>query len=964
MARFSEISNPPKKRSKRLTWFLVLLTFLVIAAVVMSAISLVKQLNNDDDTVPVNSLKMIQETTTRSHGDHHSSTAPVTNGNIRNDAIVECRPKPKPNGAIVDQSGCEISGCVWIDWAEHKAPKCVYKEDTGYTVIGDIQHNGNTYTASLRRKGLSKVFDQDVHEMMKVEVEMYNDYALRIHFYPRNSTDVFEIPDEALKMNKPTKATDSRYKYHVTFTTEPYFGIQVIRNSTGAVIFNTTLPGLLFAEQFIQISTKLPSDNIYGFGEHNHRRFRHDMNWKLWPIFTRDVAPIDEWNLYGAHPVYMNLENDGNANMVFLKNSNAMDILLQPNPYPAITYRTIGGVLDFYIFLGPTPQMALQQYTEAVGRPLMPPYWSLGFQLCKWGYENLSVVEDVVEQTKEADFPQDVQWGDIDYMYNKFIFTRNNDTFYGLPEFVDKLHDEGQKYVIIIDPGVGSNDTIYKEAKRINPGYKMYEDGVANNTFITINGSILQGEVWPGQSAFPDFTNLENTLPWWEHYIRYFYYTSGVKFDGLWIDMNEPASFVKGSSVGCAKNKWNYPPYVPHILGGDYDGGSLFDKTICMDAQQKWGKHYDVHSLYGHSMAIVTNKALQNVFPQKRPFVLTRSSFAGTGKYAATWLGDNQSQWRQIPWSIIGILEYGLFGFSMVGADICGFYFAAKYEMCLRWMQLGAFYPFARNHNALGFEPQDPAAWGTKFVGIVRQSILIRYKILPYLYTLYHEAHVYGNTVGRSLMFEYPQDKNTWDIDRQFLLGAAFLVTPVMEKGKLKVDGYIPKGRWYNYYDGTEVQNTGTTHTLDAPLETINLHLRGGYILPTQEPDNTTVYSRKRPMGLMVCLDENKNANGNLFWDDGESKDTYTRRNYLQITFNATQGQELSLNVVHSNYAEAKSLYFGIIEIYGLNSLPGELYVNNKRLQNMHIRPKGKIVQFIDLNLNITQNHILKWRQF
>ncbi|KAJ8309668.1 hypothetical protein KUTeg_011533 [Tegillarca granosa] len=797
----------------------------------------------------------------------------------------------------VDEEHCITIGCVWIDWAEHKAPKCVYKEDTGYTVIGDIQHNGNTYTASLRRKGLSKVFDQDVHEMMKVEVEMYNDYALRIHFYPRNSTDVFEIPDEALKMNKPTKATDSRYKYHVTFTTEPYFGIQVIRNSTGAVIFNTTLPGLLFAEQFIQISTKLPSDNIYGFGEHNHRRFRHDMNWKLWPIFTRDVAPIDEWNLYGAHPVYMNLENDGNANMVFLKNSNAMDILLQPNPYPAITYRTIGGVLDFYIFLGPTPQMALQQYTEAVGRPLMPPYWSLGFQLCKWGYENLSVVEDVVERTKEADFPQDVQWGDIDYMYNKFIFTRNNDTFYGLPEFVDKLHDEGQKYVIIIDPGVGSNDTIYKEAKRINPGYKMYEDGVANNTFITINGSILQGEVWPGQSAFPDFTNLENTLPWWEHYIRYFYYTSGVKFDGLWIDMNEPASFVKGSSVGCAKNKWNYPPYVPHILGGDYDGGSLFDKTICMDAQQKWGKHYDVHSLYGHSMAIVTNKALQNVFPQKRPFVLTRSSFAGTGKYAATWLGDNQSQWRQIPWSIIGWCRH-------------------------LWILFRS-------------EPQDPAAWGTKFVGIVRQSILIRYKILPYLYTLYHEAHVYGNTVGRSLMFEYPQDKNTWDIDRQFLLGAAFLVTPVMEKG-------------------TEVQNTGTTHTLDAPLEIINLHLRGGYILPTQEPDNTTVYSRKRPLGLMVCLDENKNANGNLFWDDGESKDTYTRRNYLQITFNATQGQELSLNVVHSNYAEAKSLYFGIIEIYGLNSLPGELYVtkyaHSTERKGTYVSQRKRLFVFINGN--------------
>ena len=385
------------------------------------------------------------------------------------------------------------------------------------------------------------------------------------------------------------------------------------------------------------------------------------MAWKKWSIFTRDCAPVDEWNLYGAQPFYMNLEEDGSANGVFLLNSNAMEVIMQPDPYPAISYQVIGGVLDFYIFLGPTPENIVQQYTEAVGRPVMVPYWGLGFQLSRWDYDNLTHVREVVDRNRAAGIPQDVQYGDIDYMHLKHGFTYDKVKYEGLPEFVDELHARGQKYIIILDNFIGANETLFQ--LEFNGTYKPYTDGLNDGIFIMDprdETKPLLGEVWPGLSVYPDFTMLDKSKDWWRTQSEDFYNNWDVQFDALWIDMNEPSNFLQGSTTGCDENLLNFPPYVPNVLGSDDENkpGMLYDKTICMDAPQEWGLHYDVHSLYGHSHSIVTYNTLRDMFPQKRPFALTRSNFAGTGKYATHWLGDNQSLWEHLGWSIIGMLLF------------------------------------------------------------------------------------------------------------------------------------------------------------------------------------------------------------------------------------------------------------------------------------------------------------------
>ncbi|XP_052104332.1 sucrase-isomaltase, intestinal-like [Mytilus californianus] len=947
--------KPKRSNGKRYTYFGCLLFLLVIGALVVSIVALVRQENSENDNSSLGSPTPETQPTTTTDNTVDS----------RSDSVVECAVNGAVKGPVTRNTCDNTDGCVWQSRNRNeKTPACIYKDSVGYVLDGNVTIGANKWTARLKKTGIDTVYGMDVYNNINVQVEMFNENALRIYMYPEQSMKAWEIPDEALAMDIPGKTSIDKL-YNVSFTTEPVFGVVVERITNSTVktkIIDTTVTGTIFSRQFMQLTTRLSSGHVYGFGEHNHRRFKHDMDWKTWPIFTRDVAPVDEWNLYGAHPVYLNLEEDGKANMVFLKNSHAMDVVLQPEPFPAITWKVIGGVLDFYVFLGPSPHEAVQQYISAIGKPLMPPYWSLGFHLCKWGYENLTVVQDVVERNRMAEISQDVQWGDIDYMFNKFDFTVDKKTFKDLPEFVDELHQNGQKYVIIVDVGIGANETIIKQGRLNSPGYEMYKDGIDMNVFVkNHDDTVLEGKVWPGLTAFPDFSHT-NATDYWIKYIKYFNDIEGVKVDGLWIDMNEPASFVQGSINGCINNTLNYPPYVPHILDGHT--GSLYYKTICMDSKQNWGNHYAVHSLYGHAESIVTYKAMTTLWNKTRPFIMTRSSFAGTGKYSFKWLGDNQSQWRQIPWSIIGILEFSMFGFPMIGADICGFWYAAQYEMCLRWSQLGAFYPFARNHNAKGWPHQDPAKWGEGFTSIARRALHIRYKILPYLYTQFHLAHTTSSMVARPLVFEFPEDKQTRDVDRQFLLGPAFLVTPVLEQGKSSVEGYFPKQRWYNYYDGTEFAVSGQRITVDAPLSIIPLHLRGGYILPTQQPANTTVYSRQRPMGLIVAIDEDTSARGELFWDDGESIDSFTRGEYLKAEMSATKGKYLEYKVVKSGYTAAASLVIDTIELYGLFGFPERVIVDSVQIPTSSVRSKEKIIELVGLNLNITENHSISWEFF
>ncbi|XP_057695527.1 sucrase-isomaltase, intestinal isoform X2 [Corythoichthys intestinalis] len=872
--------------------------------------------------------------------------------NIPDAERVDCFPD-----AGASKKGCEQRGCCWHPLDERNVPWCFFPINHGYTVESMEQPDPYVIKAHLKRMTSPSLFGADIQEL-SFHAEMQSSNRLRFKISDAN-LQRFEVPHE--HVNNLSKNPTSPISKTLEVVHNP-FGIIVRRKENRKVLFDTTMGPLVFADQFLQLSAKLPSNNIYGLGEHVHRHFLHDTHWKTWPIFTRDAFPNGgTHNLYGHYPFFLCLEDkSGKSFGVFLMNSNAMEVTLQPAP--GVTYRTIGGILDFYIFFGDTPEQVVQEFLELIGRPVIPPYWSLGFQLSRWDYGSLSEVKKTVERNRAVELPYDIQYTDIDYMEDKKDFTYDKVKFNELPQFADYLHEKGQKYILILDPAIATS-------KRVGGvPYESFDRGTKKNAWVTKSDgkTPLLGEVWPGETVFPDYTS-SNCIDWWvDEYERF---SQEIKHDALWIDMNEVANFKKGSTKGCDDNNLNYPPYTPKILDE-----VMYSKTLCMDAKQAWGNHYDVHSLYGYSMVLATEKALQRVFGGNRTLMLTRSSFPGVGKYSGHWLGDNAANWNDIKWAIPGMLEFGLFGIPYIGADICGFFDDSSEELCRRWMQVGAFYPFSRNHNAQGYKPQDPAAYGGTLLESSKHYLSIRYTLLPYLYTLFFKASTTGETVVRPLMHEFYSDEQTWKLDRQFLWGKHLLITPVLDPGVIMLETYIPDALWYDYETMKPLSERRQKIKLHLPGDKLGLHIRGGAVLPTQKPDVTTTYSRRNPMGLIIALDDQGQAAGELFWDDGDSRETFKKGNYILYKFTVIYGV-LTMQVIHAGYRDPNNLHFENITILGVPQPPLSASVthvgsgshgNSTTMipeSGIHYDRTKKVLFLQHLSLTLGETYLVRWEE-
>ncbi|XDA75973.1 hypothetical protein R6Z07F_006139 [Ovis aries] len=864
-----------------------------------------------------------------------------------------------PEQPAVSEESCRERGCLWEPTTVPGVPTCFYDTIPSYAA-SNIQYLPTGITVDLTHLTASEAAEATVPPpssrdklpppaatakaasasdtlsatigFLRLSVIYHTENMLQFKIYdPTNKR--YEVPVPLNTPSSPVGSPENRL-YDVKIRNNP-FGIQIRRKSSSTVIWDSQLPGFTFRDMFLSISTRLPSQYLYGFGETEHTTFRRNISWHTWGMFARDEPPAYKKNSYGVHPYYMALEGDGSAHGVLLLNSNAMDVTFQPTP--ALTYRTTGGILDFYMVLGPTPELVTQQYTELIGRPAMIPYWALGFQLSRYGYQDDYEISSLYVAMTAAQIPYDVQHVDIDYMDRKLDFTLSP-SFQNLGLLIEQMKKNGTRFVLVLDPAISGNETQYltfTRGKESDVFIKWPDNSdivwgkvLPDLPNVNVDGSLdleTQVKLYKAHVAFPDFLR-NNTAAWWKREIEELYRNprepeKSLKFDGLWINMNEPSNFVNGSVTGCRNEILNNPPYVPYLEARDQ---GLSSQTLCMESQQVLPdgspvRHYDVHSLYGWAQTRPTYEAVQEVTGQ-RGIIITRSTFPSSGRWGGHWLGDNTAAWDQLKKSIIGMMECSLFGISYTGADICGFFGDAEYEMCVRWMQLGAFYPFSRNHNTFGTRRQDPVAWDSAFEMFSRKVLQTRYTLLPYLYTLMHKAHAEGSTVVRPLLHEFTEERTTWDIDHQFMLGPAILISPVLENNTFQVQAYFPRARWYDYSTGSGNESTGEWKVLEAPLDHINVHVRGGYILPWQEPAMNTQSSRQKYMGLIVALDDNGRAEGQLFWDDGQSIDTFENGNYFLANFTAAQSV-LQIQMIHNNYlSDTNSLKVGYISIWGINS--------------------------------------------
>eukprot|EP00833_Pecoramyces_ruminatium_P009629 jgi/Orpsp1_1/1183661/evm.model.c7180000086195.1 len=734
---------------------------------------------------------------------------------------------------------------------------------------------GMTATLDLMGEKCEK-YDVDIQKLdLKVSYE--TDTRLHVHVQPRDiekyphNTDIpaaaypFEIKNE--KINEPL--------YSIELEEDGDFDI-VVKRKNGNTIFNTKPNEFVFEQQFLQLMTDVPVNaNIYGFGE-VVSEFKRNANATRQAMFALDVACPRDQNVYGSHPFYIEIADDGTAYGVFLKNCHGMDFILEPGK---LSFRVNGGNFDLYFFMGPTVQEVIAQYYKVIGQPALMPYWPLGFHQCRYGYPNIDKVESVVAKYKENNIPLDTMWIDIDYMdkYKDFTYDPVNFPVERIKKFVNNLHDNHQYYINMIDPAISTD-----------PEYPTFKRGVEKDIFVkNASGDLFRGKVWPGETVFPDFHH-PNVLEYWTNEIKLFKEIANT--DGNWFDMNEAANFCNGECAG-SKTTTNYkfgifnpnnPPYG--IFDHKSNATPLNYKNMDMDATYYGGLiEYDIHNIYGHMESVVSYQAFLNIDPVKRPFILSRSTFSGSGKYVAHWLGDNYSTWDYLGISIPGMLNFQMFGIPLVGSDICGFNNDANEELCTRWMELGAFYPFSRNHNGKGQVSQEAFEWKST-AEASRRALAIRYELLPYWYTNMVKAHTDSYMMVTPFAFEWPTDTVALDTDKQFLVGRAVMITPVITEGATSVTGYFPAGKWYDWYDPT-VSFTGPTYKeLDAPLEHIPVHIRGGFVIPVQGPKLTVYENRNSPFGLIVALDAKNKASGEIYLDDGVSIDIKGKKTEVQYT--------------------------------------------------------------------------------
>ncbi|KAG0482690.1 hypothetical protein HPP92_010774 [Vanilla planifolia] len=705
--------------------------------------------------------------------------------------------------------------------------------------------SGKLLTAELNLIRNSSVYGPDI-QVLNFLASFETDHRLRVRITdarkPRWEVPEYIIPREIHPLHREmveeaggegkSSSFNSIFSSDLVLTLgkEPTFSFTVSRRSTGEVLFTTAGHSLVFKDLYLEISSSLPSDraNLYGIGEHT-KRFLRLVPGDMMTLWNADIVSASvDLNLYGSHPFYMDVRAPrGDAHGVLLLNSNGMDVVYDGG---YITYKVIGGILDFYFFAG------RRRWPSWISIPssLAGRHQCLTGHLCRFGYKNIAEVEGVVTGYSKAGIPLTVMWTDIDYMdgYKDFTVDPVNYPLDKMKAFVDQLHKNGQKYVAILDPGIS-----------INASYEAFRRGMEAGIFLKWNGTEYPGVVWPGPVYFPDFFNPA-AAEFWSREISTF--RKMLPVDGLWIDMNEISNFITSPPL----NLLDAPPYNINNSGVRRP---INYRTVPASSMH-YGNlmEYDVHNLYGFLEAKITHDALISD-SGKRPFVLSRSTFVGSGKYTAHWTGDNAATWEDLAYSIPSILSFGLFGIPME-VDSVGFILS-----------------FARDHTENHSTGQELYLWES-VTKSAKKTLGLRYKLLPYYYTLMYEAHKKGTPIARPFFFSFPDDPQTYGINSQFLIGEGLLVSPVLEEGATTVEAYIPKGRWFNLFDhgdGIEA-DSGKKVKLDAPNDTINVHVRGGSILVMQEEGMRIPLETERVFEILVALNESGAATGEVFMDDGE----------------------------------------------------------------------------------------------
>ena len=761
------------------------------------------------------------------------------------------------------------------------------------------------------------------------------------------------------------------------------FSFRLMTNEENQFYLFNSSENFIFSDNYINFQSVLTSEKIYGFGERN---YPFKLKEGLFTIWTQDQSGthpdmgLGGGNLYSHQPIglHKTMYEDLWLGFVFL-NTNDQDVKISKRNITSNEYnlehKTIGGIIDYYIIVDSSPEEVIKNIQFLLGIPSLPPFWSLGNHQSRYGYRNFDEFKNVYELYKKYEIPIDTMWIDIDAMKDYEIFTVNKE-FSQLGNYVrDEIHKDGGKFVPIVDMGVScenKNSTILRLGKSLD-------------IFIKSNYTKkpLIGKVWPGKTVFPDFMNPK-TSKFWTTGLNL--YQTQVNFDGIWLDMNEPANLVSkdeyclteiAEESDCTKDKNIYDLDNLAYIPGYHDPRkpritlakrSLSDNAIINENYTV----YDTKPLIAYFEGKMTYDYLYNNL-KVRPFVLSRSTTLGSGKYVYHWLGDNFSREDDLKSSVFGIFNFNIFGIPFTGSDICGFLLNAAKDLCLRWYNIGSFYPFMRNHNKKEAADQYPWSFHDKnAIIMIKNTINCRYSLLRYMYSqLFLISLNEKGSFFKPIMFEFPEDEYSYEsIESKIMFGDAFLLCAFFDINEDDKEFKLPNVTFNRYPSGKSIMNEEDKNNvikLSGKLDTIHLFLREGFIVPKQNTFDkyilNTMKLREEKLDLIININSSKQSTGEIFFDNDE-KDTIKEKKYYRVDLNFLDNKlEIHTdknNLTNYNYNDH---ILGNIELWNINNILDITKEENKDKKftfEINYLPDLNInKEIIEGNLDIENNKIV-----
>ena len=709
-------------------------------------------------------------------------------------------------------------------------------------------------------------------------------------------------PDN-VDVEKDMDANDNNENENDDNIINEYFGFRLMTQENEEFYSFTTTKNFLYSDTYINFESKLTSDNIYGFGERTHDFKLNEGIYTIWPYDCGGTKYDDGqggMNQYSHQPIGLHKTKYSNIwlGFVFL-NTNAQDIVIKSDSNKNntfLTHRTIGGIIDYYIIVNDSPEEVVKSIQTLLGIPPLPPFWSLGYHQSRYGYKSFNDFKEVYEKYKSLEIPIDGMWLDIDSLENFEMFTINEKFKKTIPYVKDNIHKDGGKFIPIVDIGFSYEN---KDSPYIKLGDEL--DIFIKSNYTKEN---LIGKVWPGKTVFPDFFHPKIS-DFWNKGLEDYY--NLVNYDGIWLDMNEPANLLEKTNskcigeiaeeIECSEDKNIYYndnlPYIPGYRKNVKE--TLSFKSISENALI-YGNNtiYDTKPMISYYQTKLTYHFL-NKHLSLRPFILSRSTSLGSGKYTFHWLGDNLSTFENLKNSISGIFNFNIFGIPFTGSDICGFMEDASKNLCLRWYNLGAFYPFSRNHNFFAAKDQYPWSFESDAINIIKKNINFRYSLLRYMYSQFFLISL--NEKGsffKPLMFEFPEDETSYeDIESKIMFGEAFLLCTFYENNENSKKFKFPNSNFNLYPSGKPLFNYDEKENnkimiaeLSGKLDNIHLFLRGGFIVPYQNVFDNYILNTQRlrdeKINLIVNIDNYNNSKGEIFYDN-DGIDTIKNNTYFRV---------------------------------------------------------------------------------